>query len=123
MNENHNNALLKEKQDDNEIANRSSSKKNSQNKNEQNEQNEQENKEEDLKFFKQNEEKIVFIQSGFRGYKIRKDLEKKEQKVEDMKKEPENKNDDNNISKIENPQNANNSKYFESDKEVVEFGT
>jgi len=117
VNENHNNAIPQKNSDENQMANQS--KNFSLNLN----QNEQENKEEDLKFFKQNEEKIVFIQSGFRGYKIRKDLEKKEEKVADKKKESETSKNDNNISKIENPQNANNSKYFESDKEVVEFGT
>lgn len=87
----------------------------------------------DLEFFKENENKIVYIQSGFRGYKARKDIEKKDENIEnkkieesppikdEIKKEP-SKHNISQTENIENLQNANNSKYFESDKEVLEFG-
>jgi hypothetical protein len=93
----------------------------------------QEKEEEDpqnLEYFKENEEKIVYIQSGFRGYKARKDNIKTERKDEtdnkspngiETKKETKNEENNNNISQSDNPQNANNSKYFE-DKEAAEFG-
>lgn len=96
--------------------------------------NEEENESVDLKFFKENEGKIVYIQSGFRGYKARKDLEQKNDNTGNPNPEIEKttKNDyvnaeKNNISQNENDNNNisnnhNNSKYFDHDKEVVEFG-
>lgn len=98
--------------------------------------NQEENESVDLNFFKENEGKIVYIQSGFRGYKARKDLEQKNDKTANPNPEAEKikKNDyvdaeKNNISQNEGVDNNNNisnthnnSKYFDHDKEVVEFG-
>ena len=128
------NAQKKEKTEENHRANRQNSDKNAEIYNDSKNMKvspnpDKENKEEkpDLEFFKENEEKIVYIQSGFRGYKARKDItktENNEKKDEEKQSQHESKKEEknsNNVSNCENPQNANNSKYFE-DKEAAEFG-